>query len=195
MQIEGNPKENAPHQIWPTAKREQSQTQKDQRHPVKAIKPHVKSVLHHVRRVARHRRSFIWLARAPQNPSHVRPPTAVARCVRITRNICMSVMDAMGYDPVDGPAFKCERAAEGQKVLDQLWRLVATMSQESVKTHSDPQACGNPPEQDTDQQRPPTEHKERGHRTDMEERHEDRGIPLNALGFLFGHRLVAHSNS
>src|SRR5713226_9003657 len=195
MQIEGNPKENAPHQIWPTAKREQSQTQKDQRHPVKAIKPHVKSVLYHVRRVARHRRSVVLLARAPQNPSHVRPPTAVARCVRITRNICMSVMDAMGYHPVDRTALKGECAAEGQKVLDQLWRLVTAMSQESVKPHSHAQARGNPPEQDADQQRPPAEHKERCRCTAMKNCHKYRGIPLNALGFLIGHRLVAHSNS
>ena len=47
----------------------------------------------------------------------------------VTHRICMSVMDAMGYDPVDRAAFECERSAEGQKVLHQLWRLVGTMSQ------------------------------------------------------------------
>src|SRR5436305_9424839 len=107
----------------------------------------------------------------------------------------MRVMDAMRHNPVDGPAFKCERAAEGQKILHQLWRLVATMSQESVKTHSHAQARGNPPEQDANQQGLPTEHKERGHRSDMEKPHEYRGIPLNTLGFFFSHCLVAHSNS
>src|SRR5712692_1650710 len=107
----------------------------------------------------------------------------------------MGVMDAVGYDPVNGAAFKCERAAEGEKVLHQLWRLVATVSQESVKAHSHPQARGNPPEQDAGQQRPPTEHKERGHRTDMKKRHEYSGIPLNAFGFLLSHCFVAHSNS
>src|SRR5882762_3389621 len=104
-------------------------------------------------------------------------------------------MDAMGYYPVDGAAFKGERAEESEKVLDQLWRLVAPMRQKSVKTHSHAQARGNPPEQDADQQRPPAEHKERGHRTDMKKGHEYRGIPLNTLGFLVSHCLVAHSNS
>src|SRR5229473_5195113 len=106
----------------------------------------------------------------------------------------MSVMDAVGYDPVNGTAFKCERAAEGEKVFHQLWRLVATMGQESVKTHSHAQARGNPPQQDADQQGPPTEHKERGHRTDMKDRHEYGGIPLNTFGLFLSHCL-AHSNS
>src|SRR5712691_3013685 len=107
----------------------------------------------------------------------------------------MSVMDAMGYDPVDGAAFKGERSAEGQKVLHQLWRLVATMSQESVKAHSHAQARGNPPEQDADQQRPPIEHKERGQCADMKKNHEYGGIPFDTFGFFLSHCLVAHSNS
>src|SRR5436309_1537042 len=107
----------------------------------------------------------------------------------------MSVMDAMGYDPIDGAALKRERAAESEKVLDQFWRLIATMSQEPVKTHSHAQARGNPPEQDADQQRSPTEPKERGHRSDMKKRHEDGGIPLNTFRSFLSHCLVAHENS
>src|SRR5712692_5873308 len=107
----------------------------------------------------------------------------------------MRVMDAMSYDPVDRTTLKCKRTAEGEKVLDQLWRLVATMGQESVKTHSHAQARGNPPEQDADQQRPPTEHKERRRCADVKKNHEYGGIPLNTFGFFLSHCLVAHSNS
>src|SRR5205814_5270681 len=96
----------------------------------------------------------------------------------------MSVMDAMGYDPVDRAAFKGERSAEGQKVCHQLWRLIGTMSQESVKTHSHAQACANPPEQDADQQGAPTEHKKRGHRADVKKRHEYGGVPFDTLAWL-----------
>ena len=58
----------------------------------------------------------------------------------------MRVMDAVRYYPIDGTAFEGERAAEGQKILHQLWRLEAAMCQESVKADSDPQASGYPPE-------------------------------------------------
>src|SRR5207244_792412 len=54
----------------------------------------------------------------------------------VTHRIHHAHTDAMGYDPVDRAPFKCERSAQGQKVFHQLWRLVGTMSQESVKTHS-----------------------------------------------------------
>src|ERR1700682_3853194 len=104
----------------------------------------------------------------------------------------MSVMDAVGYNPVDWAAFKCERAAESQKVLHQLWRLVATVSHESVKTHSHAQARGNPPEQDADQRRPPIEHKERGQCADMKKNHEYGGIPFDALALLLKHCFVNH---
>lgn len=89
--------------------------------------------------------------------------------MRITRRIRMRMMDAMCYDPVDGTAFERERAADSQKVLNELWRLVATMSQESVKTHADSQARRNPPEQDRDQQRLPLESEERDYRSEMKE--------------------------
>ena len=46
----------------------------------------------------------------------------------ITGCIGVRVMDSMCYDPIDGAAFERERATHGQKVLDQLWRLEATMS-------------------------------------------------------------------
>ena len=48
---------------------------------------------------------------------------------------------------------------------------VAAMSQEFVKTHADAQASRYPPEHDRGQQRPPTEDKERGHRSKMQECH------------------------
>ena len=70
----------------------------------------MKSVPQHIRGVARHNRTVILLASAPENPSHVCPPAAIARSMWITLDVGIGVMDAMGYDPVYGAAFERERA-------------------------------------------------------------------------------------
>jgi hypothetical protein len=58
--------------------------------------------------------------------------------VRITRPIRMRVVDAVRHNLIDRAAFKRERAADRQKVFNQLWRLITTMSQESVKANTNP---------------------------------------------------------
>src|SRR5947199_4965211 len=110
----------------------------------------------------------------------------------ITLGVRISVMDAMCYDPLDGAAFKRERATDTQKILHQLWRLVAPMRQEPVKAHPHSQAGGNPPKQDGGHQRAPIEYKERGHRPDMKKNHEYRGIPFNTLAAFANHCFVNH---
>jgi purine nucleoside permease len=52
--------------------------------------------------------------------------------------IRMGVVDAVRHNPIDRAAFKRERAAARQKVFNQLWRLITTMSQESVKANTNP---------------------------------------------------------
>jgi hypothetical protein len=110
----------------------------------------------------------------------------------ITGRICMRVMDTMGDNPVDWSPFERECAAKGQKVLHYSWRLIATMSQESVKTHADAQAGGYPPEHYRGHQRLPTEDKERGYRSKMQESHENCGMPVNACRLFSIHQFVAH---
>ncbi len=104
----------------------------------------------------------------------------------------MRVMDAMCDNPIDWPTLKRKCAANGQKVLQPPWRLVATMSQKSVKPHADPQAGGNPPQQDRSKQRLPTEHEECGQRSSMKQPHENCCMPINAFRHLVNHRLVLH---
>jgi hypothetical protein len=104
----------------------------------------------------------------------------------------MCVMNAMRYDPQDVPAFKRERAAKGQKILHQLWCLIATMRQLPVKTYTDAQARGNPPQRDRDHQCAPIEHKERRHSTKMKQSNENSGVPVNALRWFINNCFVAH---
>jgi hypothetical protein len=48
----------------------------------------------------------------------------------------------------------------------------------------------NPPEHYRSQQRLPSEDKERGYRSKIEESHENSGMPVNALRSFVSHRLV-----
>ena len=57
---------------------------------------------------------------AAENPSHVGPPTSIARCVWITGNIGVGMMNAMRHYPVDGPTFQGKCSTESQKVFDLL---------------------------------------------------------------------------
>src|SRR4030095_16056945 len=104
----------------------------------------------------------------------------------------MCVMYAMCYDPEDVPAFKRERAAKGQKILNHLWCLIATMRQLPVKTHTDAQARRNPPQHDRDHQCAPIEHKERRHSTKMKQSNENGGVPVKALRLFLNNCFVAH---
>src|SRR5574341_29689 len=104
----------------------------------------------------------------------------------------MSVMDAMRYHPVDGAAFKRKRAAHAQKIFDQLWCLVSAMRQQSVITHADAQAGGDPPEHERNYQSLPTEHEERCNRAKMKQPHENGGVPVNTLRPFLDHLFVIH---
>jgi hypothetical protein len=102
------------------------------------------------------------------------------------------MMNAMCYDPEDVPAFKRERAAKGQKILNQLWCLKATMRQLPVKTHTDAQARGNPPQRDRYHQCGPIEHKERRQSTKMKQSNKNGGVPVNPFRLFLNNSFVAH---
>src|SRR4029078_11574179 len=112
--------------------------------------------------------------------------------MRITRPIRMRVVDAVRHDPIDRAAFKRERAADRQKVFNQLWRLITTMSQQSVKANSNPSTSCYPPEQDRYQHRPPIEHEESGDRTNMKQRKEHGAVPVNTFNSILK-RYVVHT--
>src|ERR1043165_9525591 len=77
-------------------------------------------------------------------------------------------------------------------MLDQLWCLVSAMRQQSVITHADAQAGGNPPKHECDHQGLPTEHEERCNGAEMKQPHENDGVPINTLCSFLDHLFVIH---
>src|SRR6266403_1451872 len=86
------------------------------------------------------------LRRAFQHPPDMRPPAAIARRVRVAGPICMRMMNAMGNHPVDRAALEGQQSEQGQNIFDYLWRFIAAMRQEPVKTHPYTETCRDPPE-------------------------------------------------
>ena len=71
---------------------------------------------------------FVSLCTTPQDPANVRPPSTITGRVRVSFLIRVRVMNAMSRDPLDGPSFESESAANCQEVLDQSRDSVTTMS-------------------------------------------------------------------
>src|SRR6266446_2204024 len=84
---------------------------------------------------------------AGQDPSHVRPPFAVAGGMRVTVFVRKLVMNAMGRDPENRPTLERQRRAPGEEVFDPFWSLVSPMGQQPVIAHADAKAPGNPPQE------------------------------------------------
>ena len=70
---------------------------------------------------------IVILRGAPQYPANVRPPTAVARRMRIAGAICVRMMYAMRYDPLNRTAFERERAADRQKIFNCFRNFITAM--------------------------------------------------------------------
>ena len=97
------------------------------------------------------------LRSAAQDPTHVRPPAAIARCMWVAVSIRMRMMNAMCSDPLNGSAFERQRSTDNQKIFDWLWYPVSAMSEEPMKAH--PYAAATDPIQNysTDERRPAKE--------------------------------------
>ena len=65
--------------------------------------------------------------------------------MRIAFFVGVLVMHAMDGDEEDGASFERECAADGEDIFDPLGRLVASMGEESVVSHPDTGAAGDPP--------------------------------------------------
>src|SRR5688500_19496633 len=95
-----------------------------------------------------------------QYPADVCPPAAITRRMRIPFSICMSVMYAVRYDPLDWPSFERHRTAGHEEVFDKFWNFVATMSEQPMPAHSDTQTAAYPVKDDCRNHGRPTPEKE-----------------------------------
>src|ERR1035438_9445780 len=80
---------------------------------------------------------------AAQDPSHVRPPLAVERGVRIAVFVRELVMNAMRGYPENRAAFERQGRAPGEEVLHPLGRFVTAMGEQAMVAHADAEAAGN----------------------------------------------------
>src|SRR5436305_15350326 len=95
------------------------------------------------------------------------------------------MMNAMSRHPENRAALKREGSADRQRVLNPFRRLVSTMCQQSVISHSDSQAARNPPQYHHCDECLPTEKEERGDRADVKCRHESGCYPIDLIVFAY----------
>jgi len=116
---------------------------------------------------------------AHENPAHVRPPFSIDGRMRIAILVRILMMNAMRGHPENRPALKSKRGADGQEILDPLRRLIAAVREQAMIAHADAQAARNPPQEHGDKQRLPCEEEKRRNGSDVKQRHEDRGHPVD----------------
>src|SRR5215469_6297916 len=85
-------------------------------------------------------------ALAHQDPSHVSPPLAVERCMRVAVFIGELMMNAVSGYPEDRPTLKRQCSAKSETVFNPLGRFISAMSEQPMIAHADSQATRDPPE-------------------------------------------------
>ena len=88
---------------------------------------------------------FVVHRAARDNPTHVRPQSALARRVRIAFHVRKLVVNSMSRHPRNRSAFESQRPASRQEVLHPFRCFVSAMRQQPVIAHADPETSGNPP--------------------------------------------------
>src|SRR6266436_4918609 len=128
MQSHDNPHEHSPKQKRQSADRKQDRAQDDIRSVVILGQPDVYFVLGKIRHVARKSRR-VMMHRAPgQNPSHVRPPFAVAWGMWVAMLVRVLVVNAMSRHPENRPTFERQRRTPGKEIFHPLRGLISAMS-------------------------------------------------------------------
>src|SRR5688500_9331282 len=112
MQPDSNAQKHSHKHHSPTTNGEQCDAGKNQGNKIESIHPDMNWILHQVWSVTLQHRSFMLLRCPAQYPTHVRPPTAIARRVRISGCVSMRMMNAMSCYPIDSASFQSKGATE-----------------------------------------------------------------------------------
>src|ERR1019366_2219308 len=91
------------------------------------------------------------------------------------------MVDPVYRDPENRPAFKTQRAADSEKVLQPHWAFVAPVGVQPVITHADSEARSNPIKEDRDPETFPAEHEHRRDGAYMEKSPGNRGWPIESV--------------
>src|SRR6185503_5124492 len=96
-----------------------------------------------------------------QNPSHVSPPFAVERSVRIAFFIRELMMNAMSCDPENRSTFERQSCANRQEIFHPLRSFISAMSKQAVVAHAYAETAGNPPQETGDEKCLPSKEEQR----------------------------------
>jgi hypothetical protein len=157
MKSNHSAEEDAPQNVLPSAGDQEADPEHGDRHPVPAADPYVELIFAKFRNIRQKIRRIVVHRLTRQDPSHVRPETAVARRVRVSLFVRVLVMHSMGCNPEYRTALQGQSAAYGEEVLDPFGRFITAVRQQPVVAHADTQASGNPPQQHREQERLPAE--------------------------------------
>jgi len=178
MQADGDAQKDAPQHPRPTAKRVKDDARRNQRHVVEAVDHPMHAIFHQIGRISSQRRFRMLLCCADQNPTDVRPPTAIARRMRIAFVIGVRVMYAMRGDPVDRTAFERQRATQREEIFERTRRLEPPVRQQSVIANADAQPARYPEQKEHHQETRPTPVKKRYHSAGVKDDHGDGSGPI-----------------
>ena len=98
------------------------------------------------------------LSFSKENPTHMRPPRALMRGVRITGLIGVLVMDSMCRNPDDRASFKCQGHTDGKEILQTKWNLVRSVRVQAMVTNTDTQTRSHPDKESRDRDPMPVKH-------------------------------------
>src|SRR6185369_17224512 len=91
----------------------------------------------------------VILSRAPQYPTNMCPPAAMAWRMWIVRTICVGVVYTVRHYPLNGTTFESQRAAGYEKVFNHFRHFVTAVGYQPVIAHADTQTTANPVKHDS----------------------------------------------
>jgi hypothetical protein len=119
---------------------------------------------------------------AEEDPSHVRPEATVVRGVRIGVRVGVLVVQAVRRDPENRAALERQRAADREKVLEQLRYFVGPVRVQAVITHADPETDAHPVEEGGQRDGLPRKEEQRGcDRAEVKRHHRGKSNPVDRL--------------
>src|SRR3954470_9750993 len=125
MKADDGAEKYAPEDVRYASEREQRNTDDHVRGPVPLREKDLPGIAHQIGYVTGEYRCVVVQPFAGEDPPHMRPPRAFARRVRIAFVIGILMMDPMGRNPENRPAFERQGSAPGEHVFDPAIGLVS----------------------------------------------------------------------
>ncbi len=180
VQPQCHAQKDGPQGHLPTQYSQDQEARNRQGYPVPAADPDMEAVIHQVPSIGCTLFGSPVHRFAAGDPTHVRPPFAVARRMRIARLVRVSMVEAMNRNPEDGTALERHCAENSEQVFQPLRGLVRSMGQQAVVSHPNAEAASDPPQEQRQDETFPAEEEEGCNSANMKHQ-EDK--PREPVGF------------